>query len=384
MVSDHDFWGGKRSIVRRVLRAFPVADTIAFFGGLGVRLHEEAGGKLFPDSNRSRDVLNALLREAHARGVELLAGHRVLDVVRTGAGFCVSTTRGDIEAGAVVLATGGRSLPKTGSDGAGFEIVRRLGHSITPTTPGLAPLLLRGDGGGDDGDPRGLRTFHRELAGVAQDVELTLWVDGSVAIRIAGALLWTHFGISGPAALDASRHWLRAELDGRDTRLTASLCPGATFDELDRIWTALAVERPRLSVLNALGTMAPASVAVAVLRQLRIDANIALAHFARADRRRLVRALIAWPLPVVGSRGYNYAEVTAGGVPLSEIDPATMESRVCRGLFLVGEMLDVDGRIGGFNFQWAWSSAHVAASAVAGRCHDTERGAAPGHMKKQA
>jgi predicted Rossmann fold flavoprotein len=192
-------------------------------------------------------------------------------------------------------------------------------------------------------------------------------VNGSAAVRIEGALLWTHFGISGPAALDMSRHWLRAELEEREARLTASFCPGVTFDDVDRRWTALAAERPKASVPSGLATLVPASVAAAVLRRLRIDASVTLAHFARNDRRRLAQALVAWPLPVAGSRGYNYAEVTAGGVPLTEIDPATMESRVCPGLFLVGEMLDVDGRIGGFNFQWAWSSAHVAAQALARR-----------------
>jgi predicted Rossmann fold flavoprotein len=353
-VADTDFWGGRRSIVRRVLRAFPVHDTIGFFERLGVRLHEEAGGKLFPDSNRSRDVLDALLREVDACGVRLQADHRVLDVVRAEGRFRVVTTRGDFEADAVVLATGGQSLPKTGSDGAGFAIAQRLGHSMTPTTPGLAPLLLAAD---DD--------LHRELSGVAQDVELTVWVDGAAAVRIDGALLWTHFGISGPAALDASRHWLRATLEGRHPRLTVSFCPGSQFGDLDRRWTALAVERPKAAVQSALATMVPASVADAVLRRLRIDADVALAHFGRDDRRRLVQALLAWPLPVVASRGYNYAEVTAGGVPLTEIDPSTMESRVCPGLFLVGEILDADGRIGGFNFQWAWSSARVAAGALA-------------------
>jgi len=108
----------------------------------------------------------------------------------------------------------------------------------------------------------------------------------------------------------------------------------------------------------------PASVAAALLARLGIDITTPLAHFARDDRRRLVHALVAWPLPVVGTRGYNYAEATAGGVALDEIDPSTMASRVCRGLYLVGEMLDVDGRIGGFNFQWAWSSAWVAARAL--------------------
>jgi predicted Rossmann fold flavoprotein len=119
-------------------------------------------------------------------------------------------------------------------------------------------------------------------------------------------------------------------------------------------------------VQTALAAMTPASVAAAIVRHLRLDGATVLAHLAREDRRRLVRALIAWPLPVVGTRGYNYAEVTAGGVSLGEIDSSTMESRICPGLYLVGEVLDVDGRIGGFNFQWAWSTARIAGTALGG------------------
>jgi predicted Rossmann fold flavoprotein len=362
-VSDADFWGGRRSIVRRILRAFPVRETIAFFDRIGVRLHEEAGGKLFPDSNRARDVLAALLGEVRAAGVDLRADHRVLDVLSKAspaARFRVVTSRGEFDAATVVLATGGQSLPKTGSDGAGFEMARRLGHSLTPPTPGLVPLVLSSGDHHDGG-------FNREVSGVSHDVELTLWIDGSAAVRIRGALLWTHFGISGPAALDMSRHWLRAAIERRHTRLTANFCVGSSFDDLEHLWTAMASARPKASVHTGLATLVPSAVAAAILDRLAIDRTTVLAHFARPERRRLVQSLLAWPLPVTGSRGYGFAEVTAGGVPLEEIDPATMESRVCQGLYLVGEILDVDGRIGGFNFQWAWSSARVASSALAGR-----------------
>jgi predicted Rossmann fold flavoprotein len=355
VVSDTDFWGGRRAVIRRVLRAFPVRDTIAFFQGIGVGLHEEADGKLFPDSQRARDVLRALLHETERAGVALAAGTRVLDITRDKDCFRISTNQADILAAKVVLATGGQSLPKSGSDGAGFEMARRLGHMIVQTTPALAPLLLAADGD----------SMHRELSGVAQPVELTLRVDGAISTRLAGALLWTHFGISGPVTLDMSRHWLRAELDGRSTSLTASFYPGRTFDEIDAWWTVQVAERPGTTLLlNVLAATLPASVAAAVLKRLEIDAATPLAQFTRDNRRRLSHALVAWPLDVTGSRGYNYAEATAGGVALNEIDPATMQSRVCPGLFLVGEILDVDGRIGGFNFQWAWSSARVAGAAL--------------------
>src|SRR5580765_657943 len=302
-VSERDFWGGKPAIIRRVLRAFPVGDTIAFFGEIGISLHEEPGGKLFPDTNRARDVLAALLRESATVGVQLLAGHRVTDVVRlkpdttagrTPARFRVVTDRGEVLASAVVLATGGQALPKSGSDGAGFAIARRLGHTIVPTTPALAPLLL------DATD-----TVHAAVSGVSQEVELTVWIDGAVAVRLAGSLLWTHFGISGPVVLNASRHWLRAQLEGRPVALTASFRPGAGFDAAEADWQRRAAANPKASVQNTLASMLPASVAAALLRQLAIDGTTTLAHFARDDRRRLSRALVLCNMRGSGYRGYT-------------------------------------------------------------------------------
>jgi predicted Rossmann fold flavoprotein len=354
IVSDADFWGGRRTIVRRILRGWPVVDTVAFFRELGVPLHEEADGKLFPDSNRARDVLDALLNEAGRVGVVLAVDHRVADIAPAGNGYRIATTRGNINASRVVIAMGGQSLPKSGSDGSGFAMARRLGHTIVPATPGLVPLLL------DDGP----QSLNRDLQGVAHAAELTLWIDEKAATRLAGSLLWTHFGISGPVTLNMSRHWLRAMLEGRRPALTVSFCPGQLFEDAESWWTARAAERPQMSVHQSLAALVPDSVAAALLSRLAIDERSTLAHFTRDDRRRLVHALVRWPLAVGGSRGYNYAEVTAGGVSLDEIDPATMASRIRPGLFLVGEILDVDGRIGGFNFQWAWSSAFVAARAL--------------------
>lgn len=351
IVTERDFWGGRSTIVRRVLKAFTAADAVAFFRGMGVVLHEESDGKLFPDTNRARDVLDALLREGATRGAKLRSAHRVHAVEADEGGFRVETSAGALRARRVVLATGGQSLPKSGSDGAGFTIAQRLGHTIVPTTPGLVPLVF------DAGAPR-------FPSGVSHEAGLSLWVDGRVALRLRGSLLWTHFGISGPVALNASRHWLRARLEQRHAWLAVDFAPDVTFDALDRRWRDAVAARPRLTVLTQLTATLPASVAAVLLERLGIHPGTELARFARDDRRRLVNALKQWPLPVTGSRGYNYAEVTAGGVALGEIDPATMASRRCPGLYLVGEILDVDGRIGGFNFQWAWSSAFVAGRAL--------------------
>ena len=352
-VSERDFSGGKPAIVRRILRALPPDEVIAWFGSLGVPMHEEAHGKIFPNSNRARDVLNALLEEAAASGVVLKPATRVERITTDGL-FALHMTRDRIHSAAAVMATGGLSLPKTGSDGGGLDIARQLGHTIVPTTPALVPLTSAED-----------QPLHHALTGVAHEAELALWIDRRIALRLRGSLLWTHFGFSGPVVLDMSRHWLRARLEERSSRVTLSLLPGESFESLDREWASLPAIKPRASVHGRLAELVPASVATALLQRLAIEPSLSVADLTRNDRRRLIHALVEWPLHVDGDRGYNYAEATAGGVALDEIDPATMASRKCPGLYLVGEMLDVDGRIGGFNFQWAWSSARVAARALA-------------------
>ena len=194
VVAERDFWGGEGRVVRSVLRAFPAPQAAGFFADLGVALHEEADGKLklFPDTNRARTVLDALLDEIRRVGVELHSSERVTDIDRVSNGFAVSSSVRRYRARAVVLATGGRSLPKTGSDGKGYELAARLGHGYVDTTPALAPLVLSGN-------------RHAALSGVSHDVRLTVRVTGGRATHLDGALLWTHFGASGPVVLNASR-----------------------------------------------------------------------------------------------------------------------------------------------------------------------------------
>ena len=359
VVTAADYWGGDRRIVASVLAACPAEASVAFFEDIGVRLHEEERGKLFPDSNSARSVLDALLGEAQHRGVTIKAGERVTGVERVAgdggpAPWLVRTGSGTFRARVLVLATGGRSLPKSGSDGEGLRMAAALGHTIVETTPALAPLVL---GGG----------FHAGLAGVAHEAALTVERDGGAAVRVSGPLLWTHFGISGPAALDASRHWHRAALGGVPVCVRLSFLPGLDAHGAGRALLEAADRRPAAGLRSALATLLPGAVADALLAALSIDPSLQLAQLPRATRASLGRALVSWELPVTGSRGYGFAEATAGGIALAEVHRSTMESRVCGGLYLVGEMLDVDGRLGGFNFQWAWSSAWVAARGIATR-----------------
>ena len=374
-VTEKDFCGSSPASIRRVLKALSVERTIAFFEEVGVRLHEEPLGKMFPDSNRARDVLDALLGEAARLGVERLDDHRVHSISKGDAGFTVRAGDDTIVARQVVLATGGQSLPKSGSDGGGFALARALGHTIVPPVPALVPLVLAQESS----------LPFAELAGLTHDVEITVWLDGRVATRICGSLLWTHVGISGPAALDVSRHWSRAKASGVPVSLTLSACPGARFETMDGELQARCAQRPRASVHTVVSTLVPSALASTLLRTLHTDPQSAAGALSRAARRDLAHALTEWPLPVVDTRGYNHAEVTAGGVPLADVHPSTLQSRICPGLFFAGEVLDVDGRLGGFNFQWAWASAHAAAHGLLSQTHTPEPARlAPGSQEDPA
>ncbi len=334
-----------------MLRSFTAAQAAAFFREIGVALHEEPGGKLFPDTNRARTVLDALLGEAARRGVRIETGRRVTAVEPWGDGYRLETSRGPLESRRLVVASGGLSIPKSGSDGAGYAFARELGHAVVPTTPALAPLRLSGG-------------FHAGLSGVALEAAILVRASGQKPVRILGSLLFTHFGASGPAALDASRFWHRAREERREVRVEASFLPEERFETLEAWLLQQARARPRLTLLRCLAARVPEALAAAVLETLALGPATPLGQLRRVERSALVHALLEWPLPVVGSRGYGFAEVTSGGVSLDEVNPATMESRLRPGLFFVGEVLDVDGRIGGFNFQWAWSTAFVAGSAL--------------------
>ncbi|MEA2734783.1 MAG: hypothetical protein QOE14_1234 [Humisphaera sp.] len=353
-VLPHDF-NGSQKIVRNILAAFDESATVRWFASLGVELKREPTGKLFPVSDSARTVLNALLRRCEELKIAIQPESRVTRILPPLAEgtFTVVHERGSLRASRVIMCTGGRSLPRSGSDGTGWEIVRQLGHTVTETYPALVPLVLAP------------QMFHNELAGIAQEVELSVYAAGKRVDQRTGSLLWTHFGISGPVVMDASRHWVIARETGQEPQLRCNLLPGETFESAEQWLIGAAASRPRLSVLNHLATRIPERVGDAILRHVGIAPATIAGQLTRDARRTLVHALTDLVLPVAQPRGWNYAEVTAGGVPLAEIDYRSMHSRKVPGLYLAGEILDCDGRIGGFNFQWAWSSGHLAGTAAA-------------------
>ena len=364
-VTADDFFG-TRHLVRNVLATFPVSATVAWFTSMGVDLKREETGKLFPVTDKARTVLDALIRRCRELGVVLRPAHRVKDIVPgEGTGetemdeappYTVRYQHGQLDAHRVILATGGRYLPRAGSDGAGYEFARRHGHQVTRTVPALVALVLDS------------ACFHRTLSGLSQEVQLTTVVQGKSIDRRRGSLLWTHFGISGPVVMDASRFWTRARAAGHPVELFVNFLPGRTVEQARERFLAQATKHPRRSVLSTLAELVPERFAETFCRHVSCNPQTTAGNCARADREQLLAALTRFPLPVIGDRGWNFAEVTAGGIPLEEVDYRTMESKRRPGLYLVGEMLDCDGRIGGFNFQWAWATGFLAGRAAASSC----------------
>jgi len=341
-------------LVRRIVRSWPLREQRAFFeNDLALPLVEEsASGKLFPKSQSAREVRDRLLAHARRKGVSVITGAVVTGVEPAAGRWMVSRHEGQpLDGDAVVLATGGLSVPKTGSDGLGLVIAGQLGHAVNPTYPALTPLLFK----------KGATPF-AELSGLSLPVALTAR-SATREARAAGGFLFTHQGYSGPSVLDVSHVAVRSLAErGEPARLTVQWTPLR-----DGEWDAALRPRGTRTVLAAVGAALPHRLAEALLAHNDIDPGLPLAQLGRSERRRLIDTLVRGPLPWTGDEGYKKAEVTGGGVSLSDIDPATMESRRHRGLFLCGEMLDAFGPIGGYNFLWAWATGRAAGIGAAKR-----------------
>ncbi len=337
-----------RHLLRHMLRAWPLAAQRDFFErDVGIPLElEAASGKIFPASERAGDVRDGLVALARRRGVRILANTSLTGLAPAPAGWRVETTNGTIDADRVVLATGGLSVPKTGSDGAGLQIAARLGHTVHETYPALTPLVAQ-------------PPVHASLSGVSLDVRLRATWRGRTT-ETSGGFLFTHRGYSGPAVLDISHVAVRSRTNDAAV-IRVSWSPRSP----DAWRQALAASTGL--VTTVVGRTLPPRLAAQLLTEAGIPADRRAAELRRSERTALVDALTTFVLPWTGDEGYRKAEVTGGGVALDDVDPRTLESRRHPGLFLCGEMLDAFGPIGGHNFAWAWSTGRAAGLGAGGR-----------------
>lgn len=380
-VTEHDFAPVGSKIVRSILREFPPASIVRFVEDAGVPTRIEPTGKIFPaEGRRARDVLEALQSTAKRAGVVFHFGRPIDHVERSDHGFhlgLADTTTPAAHATCIVIATGGRSIPKTGSTGAGYIFAEKFGHTIVTPKPALVALT--------SSHPAG-------LAGLTIPALLQVrGTTGKELARSAGSLLFTHQGISGPAGLDASLwratashpdaevvadFWTLADPVGpwsafRDLPKPPGAClaapPAATDPSIvDTFLREQIAAHPKRRLAGALAERLPRSLVDALIE----NGDTPLAELRQEARRRAAAAVTRFDLGIRGDAGFERAEVTSGGVPLSELARRTLESRIAPGLYFCGEVVDVTGRLGGFNFQWAWSSGFVAGRGAA-RAIDT-------------
>lgn len=333
------------------LRRFDTAAVRALLQDEGVPTYEAPLEKIFPASERARDVLEAFLRRLRASGAELRCGARATGVERTADGFRVVGPDGlDLAARRLVLAVGGRSYPKTGTVGDGYALAAQLGHTIVEPRPALVPLVVE-------------TGWVRRLSGIAIEdaVVRALSPSGKVLLERRRPLLFAHFGLSGPGAMDVSRFFGRGERN----RLQIDLLPALEVAALREAIAAAAREHPLRAASAALPATLPERLREGLLEHAGIAATRRCNEWKARELDAIAAAIKKLELPVAGDLGFDKAEVTSGGVALREVDPDTMESRVCPGLHVCGELLDLDGPIGGFNFIAAFATGRLAGESAA-------------------
>lgn len=340
---------GNGKFLFSALKKFSSADTVNFFESLGVVTKVERGGRIFPASDDAMEVIDALTRRLTILGVDIRTSLPVAGIIAEHKKIRGVLVDGQIfDCDAVILATGGASYPATGSTGDGFKFARRLGHTVTEILPALVPLETEED-------------FVRDLQGLSlRNVRTKLLADGKNVAELFGEMLFTHFGVSGPIILTLSRQAAQLLSQKKFVELEINLKPALTPEQLDARILRDFDKFKRKTIKNALIDLLPAKLIPPVLDLSYLPEDKRVDDITQAERRRLLEILRGLPLTITKTRPIEEAIVTAGGISVKEIDPRTMQSKIIDGLFIVGEVADIDGFTGGFNLQAAWSMGNAA------------------------
>ncbi len=353
-------YGPPGRFLHSALAAFGVRESIAMFEAEGVATKVEDTGKIFPASDKASDVLDALLQKLERSGAVLATEEPLVEVTRADSGFQLRTAKREIHARNLVLTTGGQSYPGSGTTGDGYRFAAELGHTIVPPRPSLVPITTDA-------------LWVRELRGITIPDVLVRVVEPAAAdakstkptvlAERRSSLLFAHFGLTGPAALDVSRA-VSGHPNPRTLRLMCDFLPNVKQHEFDEQLRTAIAEAGKKQLVSLLPEVLPHRLLVALLQAAEVDPALRAAEAGTKARTRTVEAVKACSIPVSGTMGFRKAEVTAGGIALGEVNSSTMESKLVPGLYLAGEVLDLDGPIGGYNFQAAWSTGYLAGSSV--------------------
>lgn len=329
--------------------ALPPAAVMRQFEDWGVALKTERGRRVFPQSDRAADVIDALLR--FAKDAIMVRGEATALYIKNGraAGFKLANGK-VVEADAVLVATGGLSYPVTGSTGIGYKLARQAGHSIVPPVPSLVAMVEQG-------------SLCKQMMGLSlRNVKLTLLEDGKPVFTEQGEMLFTHFGLSGPIVLSASAYL--GNMQKHAYQVCIDLKPALTEQQLDARIQRDFAEAANKEAANSLNKLLPGNLRPVMLKAWGIPENCRVNQITRQQRQTLVGLVKGFTIPIAGRGSLEHAVITAGGVNTKEVDPKTMQSKLLPGLYFVGEVLDVDGYTGGYNLQIAWATAFAAANSL--------------------
>ncbi len=344
-------YGPPGRFLHSALATLSVQDTLALFESQGVPTKVEETGKIFPVSDRALDVLNALLRRLNLSGATLCLSEPVIDIQRTNNEFSIVTAKRTIVVPKIIITTGGKSYPGSGTTGDGYSIATKFGHTIVPPRPALVPITVEAKW---ITDLRGI-TLPRTGVRIFEGNRL-------LADRI-GSLLFAHFGLSGPVILDVSRV-VSGHANPSSLELELDFVPDTRESELDEYLRVESLAQGKKLLAVVLSERVPRRISDVVLSLSGLPIDRKAAALSRSERTKMVANLKHLRVPIRGTLGFEKAEVTAGGVALSEVDSRDMQSKLAPGLYFAGEVLDLDGPIGGYNFQAAWSTGWLAGSNV--------------------
>ncbi|MBY0585777.1 NAD(P)/FAD-dependent oxidoreductase [bacterium] len=361
-------FGRQGRFLRDALSALSPADVVSLFHAEGVQTKIESTGKIFPQSDRALDVQQALLARLHRSQASLRLRESVQSIEQHAGGFVIQTTNQSVKAARLIVSTGGQSYPGCGTTGDGYRWLAEMGHTIVTPRPSLVPITSSAewvkDLSGITLPDVTMRVVKREDWESRRDpLERLSFARKKPLAERRGSLLLAHFGLTGPVALDVSRA-VTSSSSPHLTLLVADLVPGVSLEQLDEGLRYQCEAHGSRSLAKLLPESLPHRLVDQLLRVVGVPPDLRAAELSREDRRRLVVTFKGVDIPVTGTRGFTKAEVTAGGVTLGEVDPKSMQSRIVPNLFIVGEVLDLDGWIGGYNFQSAFSTAWLAAESL--------------------
>lgn len=345
-LSPDKYYGENTKSLHNIFSRFSANDTIAFFEELGVSLTIEEDGRVFPATNRAATILGALLKEIYRWKVNIITSESVIGLASSKTGWEVTTDKNKYWSKSTILATGGKSYPQLGSTGDGYDFAKKLGHSIIKPHPALVPFELEGN-------------WFKELPGIKAKVKITITAQGKILASQTGELIFTHFGISGPVVLDLSRLIIDF-LNKPDNTISFNFLPNHDSIELNQLLKTHWQTQPRKTLVNSLSENLPKQLCQILLKELTINPNTKVNQITKKETELLAERLTNWQLAIKKPRSYAESMVTAGGVPLDEVNIKTMESLRVKGLYLAGELLDIDGISGGYNLQFAWSTGYLA------------------------